>query len=143
VTVPERPRKTQKDPERPRKTQKDPERPRKTQKDPERPRKTPERPRQAVDFFGRHVKGGVFHAKRIKDVLMHERAEGLSRYARDQGPQHVAAHVIHLAFARLRQHSSTRIIAATAVMSFVMEAMRKIASRCMVAGLSNAGRPSL
>ena len=33
-------------------------------------------------------------------------------------------------------HSSTRIIAATAVMSFVIEAMRKIVSRFMGAGLT-------
>ena len=59
--------------------------------------------RQAVEFFGRHVEGGVFHAERIEDALAQERAEGLSRHARDQGPQHVAAHVIHPPLARLRQ----------------------------------------
>jgi hypothetical protein len=40
-------------------------------------------------------------------------------------------------------HSSTRIIAATAVMGFVIEAMRKIVSRFMGAGSPNARVPSV
>src|SRR5689334_20094181 len=50
---------------------------------------------QAVDLFGRHVESGIFHVQRIEDALAHERAEGLSRYSRDQGPKRIAAHLIH------------------------------------------------
>jgi hypothetical protein len=42
----------------------------------------------------RPIRSGVFHTERIEDALAHERAEGLSGHARDQGPKHIAAHVV-------------------------------------------------
>ena len=56
---------------------------------------------EPTELRRRNAETGVLHAEWIKDALVEEFLERLSRRARDQHAQHVGTRVVHPTFARL------------------------------------------